>query len=311
MRVANNNPGAKNLADSSVVVIGNFDGVHLGHRELLRCCGESAGADDSRVLLTFEPLPQAWFRPESAPARLTSVRQKLELLEELGVDLVWTLRFNQQIADMTATDFVRVVLGGDLGARVVIVGEDFRFGKDRQGDVNLLQSLGAEFGFETRVVPSVVRNGQRVSSTAIRQALARGNLELAAVFLGRVFRMEGEVAHGSKLGRKLGYPTANIPLEAEPCPLHGVFAVRARLADEHWRDGVVSLGQRPAIGGGEFLLEVHLFDFDGDLYGRRMEVEFIEKLREELDFDGVDALVAQIQQDEKQARTVLGETRTG
>jgi riboflavin kinase/FMN adenylyltransferase len=311
MRVASDNPGSTVLADSSVVAIGNFDGVHLGHRELLRCCCESAGEGDSVVLLTFEPLPQAWFRPDSAPARLTSVHQKLKLVEDLGVDLVWSMRFNQQFADMAAHDFVHSVLVEDLGARVVIVGEDFRFGKDRQGDVALLRQLGAEYGFETRVVPAVVRQGQRVSSTAIRTALAEGKLDLAKVLLGRAFRMEGEVAHGAKLGRKLGYPTANIRLEAEPCPLQGVFAVRARVEGEQWRGGVVSLGRRPAMGGGEFLLEVHLFDFDGDLYGCRMEVEFVEKLRDELNFDGVEALMSQMNMDEKQAREILGETHIG
>jgi len=311
MRVASNNPGSKVLAESSVVAIGNFDGVHLGHRELLRCCRESAGEDDSVVLLTFEPLPQAWFRPESAPARLTSVPQKRQLLEELGVDLVWSMRFNQQFADMAAHDFVHTVLVEDLGARVVIVGEDFRFGKDRQGDITLLRQLGAEYGFKTRIVPAVVRNGQRVSSTAIRTALAEGKLDLAKALLGRAFRMEGVVAHGAKLGRKLGYPTANIRLEAEPCPLQGVFAVRARVEGEQWRDGVVSLGRRPAIGGGEFLLEVHLFDFDDDLYGYRLEVEFVEKLRDELNFDGVEALVAQMNLDERKAREILGETHIG
>jgi riboflavin kinase/FMN adenylyltransferase len=311
MRVANNKPGAAVLADSSAVAIGNFDGVHPGHRELLSWCRDSAGEQDSVVLLTFEPLPQAWFRPESAPARLTSTGQKVQQVEQLGVDLVWLMRFNQQLADMSASDFVHTVLVGDLGARVVVVGQDFRFGKRRQGDVAMLQRLGAELGFETRVVPAVMRAGQRVSSTAIREALAAGDLELAGVLLGRRFRMEGVVIHGAKLGRKLGYPTANIRLEAEPCPLQGVFAVRARVAGGEWRDSVVSLGRRPAVGGGEFLLEVHLFDFDGDLYGCRMEVEFIEKIRDELDFDGVDALVAQMQLDEKKARSILAGSAGG
>jgi riboflavin kinase/FMN adenylyltransferase len=311
MRVANNKPGAAVLADSSAVAIGNFDGVHPGHRELLSWCRDSAGEQDSVVLLTFEPLPQAWFRPESAPARLTSTGQKVQQAEQLGVDLVWLMRFNQQLADMSASDFVHTVLVGDLGARVVVIGQDFRFGKGRQGDVAMLQRLGAELGFETRVVPAVMRAGQRVSSTAIREALAAGDLELAGVLLGRAFRMEGVVIHGAKLGRKLGYPTANIRLEAEPCPLQGVFAVRARVAGGEWRDSVVSLGRRPAVGGGEFLLEVHLFDFDGDLYGCRMEVEFIEKIRDELDFDGVDALVTQMQLDEKKARGILAGTVGG
>ena len=311
MRVANNKPGAAVLADSSAVAIGNFDGVHPGHRELLSWCRDSAGEQDSVVLLTFEPLPQAWFRPESAPARLTSTGQKVQQAEQLGVDLVWLMRFNQQLADMSASDFVHTVLVGDLGARVVVIGQDFRFGKGRQGDVAMLERLGAELGFETRVVPAVMRAGQRVSSTAIREALAAGDLELAGVLLGRAFRMEGVVIHGAKLGRKLGYPTANIRLEAEPCPLQGVFAVRARVAGGEWRDSVVSLGRRPAVGGGEFLLEVHLFDFDGDLYGCRMEVEFIEKIRDELDFDGVDALVTQMQLDEKKARGILAGTVGG
>lgn len=305
MRVIQDN-AARQLASASVVTIGNFDGMHLGHQALIRRC--LAGAEPGQVtaVVTFEPLPQAFFRPEQAPARLSSPAQKLELIEESGIDLVWLMRFNQALAEMPAADFARSVLAEGLGARRVVVGSDFRFGRSRQGDVGLLTELGKGLGFAVEAVADVEVDGRRVSSTLVRELLASGDLETAARCLGRPFSMRGRVIAGQQLGRKLGYPTANLRLEAAPSPLSGVFAVRARVDGQGaWRPAVASLGVRPAVGGSEFLVEVHIFDFDGDLYQRELEVRFIARIRDEQDFPGMEELVEQMKDDEQRVREIL------
>lgn len=303
------------LLESSVVTIGNFDGFHIGHQALLDKASTLAGGKRPVVVVTFEPLPQAWFRPEEAPARLMSVRQKLSYLAEKGVALVWLMRFNQQLAAMGPDEFVQRVLVEALDADDVVVGDDFRYGTRRQGDTGTLESAGEHYGFELSVVSAVEIEAVRVSSSVIRQSLAEGKLTEAEKFLGRPFRTQGRVIKGQQLGRTLGYPTANMTLAATPSPIQGVFAVRARLCDgvivdgdrvdSDWHDGVASLGTRPAVNGDGFIIEVHLFDFDGDLYGCRMEVEYIEKLRDELHFIELDGLVAQMRQDERLARAIL------
>lgn len=300
---------AHRLSASSVVAVGSFDGVHRGHRALIRRCVELAGDDCEVAVVTFEPLPQTWFNPGSAPARLSSVSGKLEMLEATGVDLVWMMRFNQRLASMPAREFVQRFLVQALCAKSVVTGEDFRFGNRREGDIALLRQLGEEFGFEPHVVEPVTADGAQVSSSAIRQALADEDMGRARELLGRPFTMRGRIFRGPQLGRKLGYPTANIKLLARPSPLAGIFAVRARIEEGPWMDGVSSLGIRPAIGGTEFLLEVHLFDFDDEVYGRRMETEFIEKIRDEADFPSLDDLVVQMRKDEANARAIL-DTRT-
>jgi len=304
MQIIRDNPG-RQLLQSSVVTLGNFDALHLGHLALIRHCRSLAGGKRPVAVITFEPLPQAWFSPDTAPARLMSVRQKLECLANEGADLVWLMRFNQVLADMSAEDFVQSALVETLAASDVVVGADFHYGKARQGNTETLRLSGRKLGFELSIVPMLDIDGQRVSSTHIRKCLAQGDLKQARLLLGRPFRMSGRVIRGQQLGRQLGYPTANIRLAALPSPLQGVFAIRARRGDGIWRDGVANLGTRPAVGGEGFLLEAHLFDFQGSLYGQRLEVEFIKKLRDEVHYENIGDLVVQMQEDERQARFCL------
>jgi riboflavin kinase/FMN adenylyltransferase len=293
------------LLQSSVVTIGNFDGLHLGHQTLIRLCQSVADSKCPVAVVSFEPLPQTWFRPDSAPARLMSVRQKLEYLADAAVDLTWLMRFNQSLARMSAADFVQLVLVDTLAANHVVVGEDFRYGAGRQGDIGSLSRAGEKLGFGLSALPMLDVQGQRASSSNIRSCLASGDIEQASHLLGRPYRMAGRVIRGRQLGRQLGYPTANIRLAAVPSPLAGVFTIKTRLRDGGWHDGVANLGTRPAVGGEGMLLEAHLFDFDGDLYGQRLEVEFVKKLRDETNFEDIDDLVVQMHEDERQARECL------
>lgn len=304
MQVIRDNPG-RQLLQSSVVTIGNFDGLHLGHQSLIRLCESLVEGRHSIAVVTFEPLPQAWFRPDTAPARLMSVRQKLEYLSAQDIDLVWLMRFNQALAAMSAEEFVRSVLVETLAAKHVVVGEDFRYGKGRQGDIQSLSQSGEKLGFKLHAVPMLDVEGCRASSSNIRESLVAGDFEKAGQLLGRPFCMSGRVIRGRQLGRQLGYPTANIRLAAEPSPLMGVFAIRARWGDSGWYDGVANLGTRPAVGGEGFLVEAHLFDFEGNLYGQKLEVEFVKMLRNETHFEDIDDLVVQMREDERQARLCL------
>ena len=296
------------LAASSTVAIGNFDGLHKGHQELLNVARDAAGPHDECAVVTFEPLPRAWFDSVTAPPRLTSPGQKLALLASQNVDLVWMLRFNDALASMSAKHFVERILVNGLHAKEVVVGHDFRFGRGREGDVALLAELGKTFGFELDVVAAVKEQEQRISSTAIRGALAAGDLALAERMLGRCYSACGRVVHGQQLGRQLGYPTANLRPWGGKTAVNGVFAVQARISDGAWMDGVASAGVRPAAGGGLPLLEVHILDWQGELYGQRLETRFIAKLRDEENFASLDALVEQMKTDEVQARRVLAST---
>jgi len=305
MRVVEDNT-ARGLAGSSVVTIGNFDGVHLGHQALIWHCVAVAGEGRLAALVTFDPLPQAFFRPHQPPALLCSTARKLELAEQAGMDLAWVMRFNQELAQMPAADFAEKVLVAGLGADRVVVGTDFRFGRKREGDLSRLRELGGALGFAVDSVDDVSVDGHRVSSTRVRALLAQGDFAAAERCLGRPYTTRGTVVRGQRLGRELGYPTANMLPEALPSPVSGVFAVRARIAGaEEWRPAVASLGVRPAVGGSEFLVEVHIFDFDADLYGQQLEVLFVDKIRDEEDFPGMAELVAQMQQDEQRVRAVL------
>jgi riboflavin kinase/FMN adenylyltransferase len=291
-----------------VATLGSFDGVHLGHQLVIR-----RTIDKARELrlpatvITSEPLPREFFAPDTSPPRLTRLREKLAVFRQLGVDRVLCLRFNATLANLPAETFVEKILVAGLGINHLVAGDDTRFGKNRRGDFHLLQTLGRQHGFSVESTDTLDRDGQRVSSTRIREALGAGDMQTAAGLLGRSYHMSGRVAHGDKRGRSLGYPTANIHLKRRQTPLMGIFVVEAALQGEpRHLPGVASIGIRPTFGGGQCLLEVHLFDFDRDIYGRHVDVFFLHKLRDERRFESVEALVEQMDRDADQARVLLG-----
>ncbi|MEZ5465082.1 MAG: bifunctional riboflavin kinase/FAD synthetase [Lysobacteraceae bacterium] len=291
----------------SVVCIGAFDGLHLGHRALIgRALARAREMDLDATLLSFEPLPREYFGRNDPPARLLWPRRKIELLREAGLDIIGLLRFNAELAALSPEDFVQRVLCDRLRAREVWIGQDFRFGHRRAGDASLLERLGDELGFVTSVLSPVEIDDQRISSSRIRERLAAGDLDTAAELLGRPYAMSGRVIRGQQLGRELGYPTANLSLHGRKAALGGIFAVRVHGVEGHPWPGVASLGTRPTVDGHESLLEAHLFDFDGDLYGRLIEVEFVAKLRDEEKFDDLPSLVEQMDRDAVEARRILG-----
>ena len=290
-----------------VATIGNFDGVHLGHQAVIRQVMDKAKELGLPVVvITFEPQPQEFFRPDDVPARLTRFREKLLVLESLFVDRVLCLRFNRYLASLTADEFVQRILVNGLGIKYLVVGDDFKFGRDRSGDFEYLQSIGPELGFEVSDTDSFSFAGERVSSTGIRTALETGDLLLAKQMLGRDYGMCGRVAHGDKRGRTIGFPTANIYLHRKSSPLYGVYSVQ--LHSKHPQiggrvvNGIANVGQRPTVGGTRTLLEVHLFDFDADIYGAYVDVTFLQKIRDEHRFESFEALKAQIVRDVEQAK---------
>ena len=305
----------------SVLCVGAFDGVHLGHRALLaRVRDQAEQRQLTPVAISFEPIPREFFARGQAVARITRPREKIEQLAQTGISTMLLLRFNRALAAMSAAAFIEEVLVARANAREIWVGADFRFGHQRRGDLAMLREFGERHGFSVHPMPDVDIDGQRVSSSAIRANLLAGEFDVAARALGRRFTMAGHVVRGAQLGRQLGWPTANLRLGRRTSPIGGIFAVRVRGAGAgsasrfHLEDlpGVASLGVRPTVnGGGEPLLEVHLFDFDGDLYGRRIEVEFVQKLRDEVKFDDLDAMVRQIERDAQQARAVLAAPEPG
>jgi len=296
----------------SVACIGAFDGLHLGHRALVgRAVVRARELDVDAVALSFEPLPREFFAgaqqpPQSPPPRLSLPRAKFEGLRSLGVDRVGLLRFDARMAAMSARDFVEQVLVNRLATREVWVGPGFRFGHGRAGDLALLRELGERHGFTAHEIEPVLVDAERVSSSTIRKLLAAGDLDAAARFLGRPYAIAGKVVRGQQLGRKLGYPTANLRFAGKTPALGGIFATRVHDVGLDAWPSVASFGTRPTVNGTERLLEAHLFDFDGDLYGRRIEVEFVAKLRDELRFDNLDALTEQMHRDAAQARAILG-----
>lgn len=299
--------GACLFPGGSVVCIGAFDGLHLGHRALIEAAAASARAQGlPLVALSFEPLPREFFAHEQAPPRLLLPHDKAAGLAALGCDAVGLLRFDAALAALSAEAFITRVLVERVAAREVWVGRDFRFGRGRAGDVGTLNETGWLLGFTTHHIDDVVLDGERVSSSRIRAALAAGALDVSARLLGRAYAISGRVVRGAQLGRKLGYPTANLRFGGKAPALSGIYATRVHgVGPKPW-PSVSSLGTRPTVNGREPLLEAHLFDFDGDLYGRRIQVEFVAKLREELKFDDLDAMVEQIHRDAEAARTVLG-----
>jgi riboflavin kinase/FMN adenylyltransferase len=289
----------------SVVCIGAFDGLHRGHQALLdatRARADALGLE--AVAVSFEPLPRQHFQGRDVVARLASPRQKLEVLL-VHVDRVGLLRFGEALAAMEPEAFVDSVLVQRLVAREVWVGAEFRFGRGRRGDVALLAELGRTRGYAVRTLDAVVAGGERISSTRIRALLAASDFDGAKRLLGRRFAVQGHVVRGNRLGHQLGYPTANLRIAYGRAPVQGIFAARVEVAGlRHW-PSVASLGTRPTVNGTEPLLEAHLFDYDGDLYGRLLTLEFVAKLRDEARFDSLPALVEQIHRDAAQARAIL------
>lgn len=297
--------GLPDQARGGTVALGNFDGVHLGHAEVLKAAHQ-ARPDLPLAALTFEPHPREHFRPEDPPFRLTLLPAKAEALAGLGVAHVHAVPFDAGFAAMSAEEFVEEVLHRGLGARHLACGPDFAFGHRRGGDVAFLRAAAEARGIGLSVVPHLSDAEGPVSSTRIRRALQDGYPERAAAKLGRPWAIRGEVAHGDKRGRTVGFPTANIPLGRHLEPARGVYAVRARLPDGRLVPGVANLGRRPTLGGDPVSrLEAHLFDFEGDLYGAELEVALIAFLREERKFPDFPALVAQIAADAAEARRVL------
>jgi riboflavin kinase / FMN adenylyltransferase len=287
----------------STLTIGNFDGVHRGHRALLeRVVAKARELGTTSTVLTFEPHPREFFAPEAAPARLTRLRDKLELIAATGVERVHLVHFNARFAAMTAARFVEDILVRGLGAAWLLVGRDFRYGAKRAGDYAALEAAAGRFGFALEAMPDVAFDGERVSSSAVRAALEAGDFARAERLLGRPYGISGRVGHGAHLGRELGFPTANIGLAQRP-PLAGIYVVEVDAEGMHAHRGVASVGRRPTVNPvATPLLEVHLFDVERDFYGERLQVRFLRKLRDEAKFEDLAALRAAIARDAAEAR---------
>ena len=292
----------------SVVTIGSFDGIHLGHRAILQQVTDKARELElPSVVMVFEPQPHEYFSRERAPARLTRLREKVKALFAAGIDRVLCLRFDQELRSLLAEDFVEQVLVQGLGVKHLVVGDDFRFGCDRRGDYAMLCEAGRENSFSVSDTATLARQGERISSTRIRQLLEQDQLALAEELLGRPFSIAGRVIYGKQLGRDIGAPTANVGLGRYRSPVHGVYTVNVRINTDGFVgkmfSGVANVGVRPTLGGGQKpLLEVHVFDFAEDIYGECIEVIFRQKLRDEKKFNSLEALTAQIQQDIAEGR---------
>lgn len=285
-----------------VLTIGNFDGVHLGHQAVLqRVRARAAELQLPAVVMTFEPQPVEFFRPDLAPARLTTWREKFALLKKQGIERMLCTPFNASFANQVPEDFVKNTLVDKLGVKLLVVGDDFRFGKDRAGDFDFLQRAGERYDFAVVDTQSYRQEARRVSSTLIREALAEGHFGEAKEMLGRPYTMSGKVSHGAKKGRTIGFPTANIPLKRLRSPLQGVYVVQAEVAGKRY-NGVANVGRRPTVNGQGVQLEAHLFNFAGDLYGEHMQVMPLHKIRDEVKFESLAALKQQIHADVMQAQ---------
>lgn len=289
-------------ARGATIAIGNFDGVHRGHQALIAHAKSLGGR---LAVLVFEPHPQEFFRPDSPRFRLTPFRAKARLLEQYGVNTLFALHFDAAFASLSADDFISKVLVEGLGARQIIVGEDFQFGKGRTGNLDLLRQRGQELGVKVTTFDLVGEGAtSKISSTRIREALREGKPDIAAGLLGHAWTVEGRVESGDQRGRTIGFPTANVSLEGYLEPALGVYAVRVEVGGNKY-DGVANFGRRPTFDKKDVLLEVHIFDFAGDIYGQQIVVSFMKFLRPEMKFPGLDALKSQIQKDCQQARAVL------
>lgn len=285
------------------LTIGNFDGVHLGHQALLnelRAAAQARGLQMAVVI--FEPHPREFFTPQQAPTRLTNLREKLELFASMGIDRVHVCHFNARFSQMSAADFIHA-LHQKLFAKFVLIGDDFRFGSGRAGDFALMEKIGMQHGFSVQAVHSVLHNGVRISSTAVRAVLADGNMRMAQSYLGRPYSISGRVEHGDGLGKRIGFPTANIQLKHNRPPLSGIFVVRVHCDGLPPMQGVASLGVRPTVHqDGKPVLEVHVFDFSSQIYNKHMRLDFMHKLRDEEKYPDVETLTRQIALDVENAK---------
>lgn len=280
-----------------VLTIGNFDGVHLGHQEVLN--GLKSKAKELKLpstVMTFEPQPQELFNGAQAPARLSRLRDKLNLLTQYNIERLLCIRFDEKFSAMTADEFIEQLLVNKLGVKFLVVGDDFRFGFERRGNFEMLVDAGKRFGFEVVSTQSLKVSNARVSSTLIRQHLAHGDVQQAQAMLGHPFVISGRVRHGDKKGRTIGFPTANIALDRKVSPVQGVFAVSVTLENKDYQ-GVANIGKRPTVNGLRIQLEIHLFDFEGDIYGKCLDTHVLHKIRDEKKFDSFDLLKQQITKD--------------
>jgi riboflavin kinase / FMN adenylyltransferase len=288
------------------VTIGNFDGMHLGHQALLNQLKAVAlELNAVPTVVIFEPQPREYFQPQSVPARLTRLREKLGLLHASGIERVLCLHFDARLAALEAEAFAALLLVRGLAAKAVIIGDDFRFGRQRRGDLQMLQAIGAQQGFTVQRASSFVIDGERVSSSRVREALQRGDMPAARRLLGHHYWMSGRVAHGDKRGRQIGYPTINIDLHRARTPIDGIFAARVHGLAAKAFDAMAYIGTRPVVQGEHKRLEVHVFDYAQECYGSYVRVEFVRKLREDRNFDSLDALKVQMRQDAVEAKAAL------
>ena len=294
------------VAGGSVATIGSFDGLHLGHQKLLQhVFDEAKKRSVPSIVMSFEPTPKEFFSQTSPPARLMRFREKFAALTDFGVDIFYCPRFDDAMKNISADTFIRQILVHAMNIKHLVIGDDFRFAQDRAGHLNTLQRAGRALNFSVAKMSSVISADERVSSTAIRDALWQGDLESAGRLLGRHYRMSGKVIEGSRLGRKLGYPTANVNLNRRQSAVMGVFAVRVSGVGWGPLAAVASVGTRPTFDGTNPLLEVHIFDFDDDIYGENIDVDFVARLRSEEKFDDVNELIEQMNRDSAQARKIL------
>ena len=296
------------LEKGSVATIGSYDGMHLGHQQLLRRVLE-IGADERlpAAVMSFEPTPKEYFQFAAPPARLMRFREKFTALDDFGIDLFFCPRFNEDMRRIAVDTFIRRLLVHGLNVRHLVVGDDFQFGRNRGGGIDDLRRAGRALGFDVEQIPSVICDDSRVSSTVIREALWAGDLDRASRFLGRPYRMSGRVVEGKKLGHTLGYPTANVALGRKQSAVMGIFAVRVAGLGDELLDGVARVGTRPTVGGTVPLLEVHIFDFDRNIYGELIHVDFVARLRSEEKFPDLQSLVTQMDKDAAQARKILAQ----
>ena len=302
MRIIRGEEKVSRLSGGSIISIGNYDGVHLGHAALIDELKKRATeASAESTVVTFEPYPEEFFKPNNPSPRLTTFREKAELFRSKGVDRVVCLRFDERLAETTAEEFIERYLLGRYGIQHLVVGKDFRFGKARKGSIELLKKIAPIHQVGISVVSEVRIDGERVSSSRIRELLRKGNLAQAANLLGRRYSISGHDCYGDKRGRVWGFPTANICLRYDHVPVRGVFAVLVRGIGNQVLKGIANIGNRPTISGDKFLLETHCFNFDGNIYGRRIYVEFCHWIRNEKKFDKLEDLRKQITKDIRRA----------